>query len=956
MASKEKRKKMKGFEIGPAATFSILLALLVGVFLFVAFTNTGQYLYDLREYLTELFGWDLDSEKDYYEIATTSRNALACAIKSVALGELHNCINIYKLPSGTSNGGTSGSIFPDIESLPQYDLVGRIASKDYKDFITGLATADDEKSEKNKFPNPIISCQKEASSTSIKDELAIPLVSNKDVAEESCLDGCLRYPEQDCNPEVSFRNYVGSKAVGLPGKAIQCDCSLSYDPDVMPQTPQTSQCPFNVGFTRSQLINSLKNRLIYLGLQGVSVSNCREVTISEDSLPEFLIQNSKQFQAIAQKCQCKLTYSNGGSEQYPVYAPTREDAEAICTSDKTETFFFQNYLESRGFTFDSKFSIENSEILNCEEIPSSLVWFYLPYETDTQGDNLWENYKCTNEISELNLQCTIQNFNLPQEVKGDAKERILKYADPDFLVYWQSFPTEQITWSYESDWKLTAAIIILSAIPPTKIAGAAGKTMLKFAFPKAIQKFGGRVLARSRGWIIKQFASDLAASMAKRIKKHPFRVFIRGVAFYSADDYMKIAEEQANSTLGKLEPVGNSLMLKSPYKEKDSHTLEQTTEGNVVVLEWGDEKIDVAHFVSPCYIDDMIVTKETIKCEQFTFNSKEDTVDCDNLKQDDQKLWDRIKRKLFGTEPDCDISTYLGITIPLLTDIDIISKTKIIDIIKAFRDDKNYKIWEPATEEESRRYYEEYGHDYIGWMPLDCEEWKNRVYSNDDKIGNCIDADNGQKWCYWGCAGLSCDKNTKLWTSENICGSETIVRDLTLTSVYWGKCENDPPHARNQIWADPETGKIKETFKSSNDLMESCLYYNPTGGVGDEDGIPNKIMIEKGRRQQILIDTGGDGYFDSYSFKECKTTAIAIKDVNKETSPNELNYCFDERKDFTFIEYGSTVLGATGAVIACLATGPIGWMAGTALFISSAVIEGEIAIDDWNGQWPGEKS
>ena len=70
------------------------------------------------------------------------------------------------------------------------------------------------------------------------------------------------------------------------------------------------------------------------------------------------------------------------------------------------------------------------------------------------------------------------------------------------------------------------------------------------------------------------------------------------------------------------------------------------------------------------------------------------------------------------------------------------------------------------------------------------------------------------------------------------------------------------------------------------------------------------------------MDMDFDGYFDSYGLMNCKTTAISITGVQKADTPGEYNYCFDERGGmFTdILSVGGKIVGAAGAVIACVAS------------------------------------
>jgi hypothetical protein len=531
------------------------------------------------------------------------------------------------------------------------------------------------------------------------------------------------------------------------------------------------------------------------------------------------------------------------------------------------------------------------------------------------------------------LECTVSNFNLPQKIEEPSiSERILEFGSPDFLVYYQGFPLEEDTWSYKLDWKITAAIIVLSAVPATKVGGTVTRTVFKRLFPKAAEKLRASVVTReSRAWVIKQLASDFAQTMAKRIKKHYFRVAIRGVVFSSYYNYLDIAEEQAKDAMERLETVSNSFVLKSPYTNRVMETLDIGMVGWPVVVVrdvTGPKKLGPAHFVSPCYINSMKVRKQDIKCEQYVFSEKEKTVACEVIDLN-PGLGD----------PSCKISTFSTyINHPSLSNINTIMQTPIVDLIKSIRSD--YTVWEASTGEAiDNEMVSRYGEYYMSWKKLNCSEWRKSISTT--PLGGTVTADDGTVWYKWG----STQSIGSLWVNRDVCGGKSIVSDPgVVSSGQFGKCEGDEPGARKE--------EILNEYTKGSDLSDMCLSYNPTGKVGD--GIPKNIMVAKDERNLALTDKDEDGFFDSYSLKDCRTPALVISEIAKAgVGENEYNYCFDERGLWEdVLKAGGTIIGATGIVVGAVMSAPVAIAVGSILGAGTQ-IAGEYG--DWEGQWPGEK-
>lgn len=124
---RKKRRKLKGIEMGPNVMFSVFLAIGLGLFLFLAFSNTGGYFGELQEFFARLFGEDISPGSMDYKIAKASTESLTTALK---------CITN---PVGCKCTGSSGCIFRPYSGI---DATGAIIEETGpKDEIISLEPA-----------------------------------------------------------------------------------------------------------------------------------------------------------------------------------------------------------------------------------------------------------------------------------------------------------------------------------------------------------------------------------------------------------------------------------------------------------------------------------------------------------------------------------------------------------------------------------------------------------------------------------------------------------------------------------------------------------------------------------------------------------------------------------------------------------------------------------------------
>jgi hypothetical protein len=95
-------------------------------------------------------------------------------------------------------------------------------------------------------------------------------------------------------------------------------------------------------------------------------------------------------------------------------------------------------------------------------------------------------------LSQNNCECTVTNFNMPQEVT-EREEWIPWYGDPYYLAYWQNFPMGEDTWTYQDSWAITGAIIVITAIPWGKGTLTAAKQASRAVLTKVSKRFAAHV-------------------------------------------------------------------------------------------------------------------------------------------------------------------------------------------------------------------------------------------------------------------------------------------------------------------------------------------------------------------------------------------------------------------------------------------------------------------------------
>ena len=95
---------------------------------------------------------------------------------------------------------------------------------------------------------------------------------------------------------------------------------------------------------------------------------------------------------------------------------------------------------------------------------------------------------CEYDATYTNMEsCTVHNFRMPQYIDSVEKDKwIPLHGDPEYLLYWNLYPPEEDTWTYDGPgWKMNVAIGIISVLPVGKVFSL-GTRLARSAAAKAI--------------------------------------------------------------------------------------------------------------------------------------------------------------------------------------------------------------------------------------------------------------------------------------------------------------------------------------------------------------------------------------------------------------------------------------------------------------------------------------
>jgi hypothetical protein len=239
--------------------------------------------------------------------------------------------------------------------------------------------------------------------------------------------------------------------------------------------------------------------------------------------------------------------------------------------------------------------------------------------------------------------CTLYNFNLPQIVSG-PKDWIKGYGDPNFLLYWQSFPEgEDDAWDGMYIWMENAFDLFFAWWGAGKVMsvgkGAAKKTIfygVKSGY-YSLKSLKGKAIKDPLEYFIKvtlkgEGGEALGNTIAKEVGKDALEAFQK-ISRKEAKTIVKLGIPLTAVTAGaalidsinaKYKSYPDSLVMKLPYEDPENQPLE--LDGEPVFLE--NKKTDF-YMASPCSAD-LEVNRIVVECDEFAYNMFSDEVKCTN--------------------------------------------------------------------------------------------------------------------------------------------------------------------------------------------------------------------------------------------------------------------------------------------------------------------------------------
>jgi hypothetical protein len=297
------------------------------------------------------------------------------------------------------------------------------------------------------------------------------------------------------------------------------------------------------------------------------------------------------------------------------------------------------------------------------------------------------SFDCTKTGSVIQ-ECTVSNFRLPEEVTN-AEDVIPYFGDPKFIVYWQTFPLSEDTWTFEVDWKMYGLAIGIAALPIGKWGSAIVKAGLKESTLIAKEGFSRmtskvakyeaeravayksytrtvttvigkrmytykatlkapienmaplkRTLKSEVSTIEKNMRAEMKAALKKDLREkftavvNPFSSFKQGgkLVLGGGAAVALTAADVFDSWLAKLDTYNNEILLKQAGS-KEPMQFPVMQQGTPVVLQYKDGVFSKATptlvLASPCYISSMKVTAESnVVCERYARDTQTGDISC----------------------------------------------------------------------------------------------------------------------------------------------------------------------------------------------------------------------------------------------------------------------------------------------------------------------------------------
>jgi len=375
----------------------------------------------------------------------------------------------------------------------------------------------------------------------------------------------------------------------------------------------------------------------------------------------------------------------------------------------TETIHCDEFYEA---------DIENDETsVNCEETGTQMIDI-IKIEPDKNANEECQNLYGPNAVATATtgevedglkeyecwikkLTCTVENFKMPQDV-GVIEEWIADFGDPKFLLYWNMFPVDEDTWTYEADWKIHFYIAAISIFPMGKMAYV------------GLKSFGLRLLTREA--IRQTLKKEVAKHVAERLTIKAAHMITKWAALEivsaTAQNIDEASAAMTESVIKKYDPQPNSIVLKVPSVLKSilgkedtaQFTLVEDLSNKPVMVKWSPEgltNIKNAHMVSPCNLNEFDVKRSVFECGKFSTNKETDVIFCDDATEKTDTNECLVRCDNF----DNSLDEYMGTEFyDLLKDAMKVSERKLYEGV---RDSEPYveKLYLPWNSEHNQIFY-----------------------------------------------------------------------------------------------------------------------------------------------------------------------------------------------------------------------------------------------------------
>jgi hypothetical protein len=186
--------------------------------------------------------------------------------------------------------------------------------------------------------------------------------------------------------------------------------------------------------------------------------------------------------------------------------------------------------------------------------------------------------------------------------------------------------------------------------------------------------------------------------------------------------------------------------------------------------------------------------------------------------------------------------------------------------------------------------------------------------------------------------------------------AKTLGQELFGSQFSFSKCAEESSTDPGDILINQDyLDYIERTAKKEKTTIEGYKY-SISGCDENEDKIPDKIEIDYQGKQQLIMDSDYDGFFDSYALKGCTTDAVIISNLKKTAVSNDYNYCNHANGQYgNYLQWAGYGLSITSAIVAAFVPGAqiYSISVGVAAIAStSAAIAGE--YDQYKEGWPGK--